>query len=219
MTTFDDTAAPGGEGTPTVGDTLSWRDRIEHYRTRFPRGAFLATEGEWMFGYWVLGYFARTRAARDADFYGAYPGDFLQRIAALFPDKQRVLHLFAGMTDTSPKGLPGDTCDIRPELNPTFVADAESLLTVPLESYDMVLADPPYSEADAKRYGTKMPVASRVMTTLERVLPGTHVVWLDERLPGYRKTAWQWEGVIGLSTSAGHRVRQISIFQRVPGCS
>jgi hypothetical protein len=177
---------PQGKISLVATDTLSWPDRIENYRTQFPRGAFLGTEGEWMFGYWVLGYSARTRAARDADFYGAYPGDYLQRIAALFPDKQRVLHLFAGMVDTSPKGLPGDTCDIRPELAPTFVADAETLLTVPLERYDLVVADPPYSEADAKRYSTKLPVAARVMTALERTPPGAQSSgWMN----GYRAIA------------------------------
>jgi hypothetical protein len=41
--------------------------------------------------------------------------------------------------------FPGDTCDINRELNPTFVADAHTLQGVPIEDYDLILADPPYS--------------------------------------------------------------------------
>jgi hypothetical protein len=35
---------------------------------------------------------------RDA-YYGAFQGNFLKRIAALFPDRRRTLHLFAGRVD------------------------------------------------------------------------------------------------------------------------
>lgn len=50
-------------------------------------------------------------------YYGGFQGNFLKRIAALFPDRRRVLHLFAGSVDLV--RFPGDTLDIRPELQPT----------------------------------------------------------------------------------------------------
>jgi 16S rRNA G966 N2-methylase RsmD len=39
--------------------------------------------------------------------------------------------------------------DINPELNPTYVDDAQTLSQVPLEAHDLILADPPYSVEDA----------------------------------------------------------------------
>ena len=64
-------------------------------------------------------------------YYGGYPAGYLRRIRALFPDKQRVLHLFSGKVDLT--ALPGDTVDINPSLNPTYVDDAQTLRHVPLE--------------------------------------------------------------------------------------
>ena len=202
-----------------MSDT-TWTERIEHYHRVFPhRECYLTyVDGErpWLHGYWRLGYFARIKAAREADFHGAYPGDYLHRIKALFPDRHRILHLFAGMVDL--KRMPGDTLDILPTHNPTYCTNAETCTGVPLETYDLVVADPPYTPADAAKYGdgtTPMVVSSRVMTALERLPSGAYVVWLDEREPGWSSDAFVLEGIIGLSTSAGHRCRQISIFRRV----
>ena len=50
---------------------------------------------------------------------------------ALFPDKLRVLHLFSGQVDLA--AFPGDTVDINPALNPTYVDDAQTLTNVPLD--------------------------------------------------------------------------------------
>src|SRR5215207_971430 len=52
--------------------------------------------------------------------------------------------------------MPGDTVDYNPTLNPTYVADAHDLSPVPLATYDLVLADPPYSVEDTERYQTTM---------------------------------------------------------------
>jgi hypothetical protein len=49
------------------------------------------------------------------------------------------LHLFSGKVDT--EQFPGDTLDIKSDLNPTFVADAHTLEGVPIEDYDLILAD------------------------------------------------------------------------------
>jgi hypothetical protein len=89
-------------------------------------------------------------------YYGGYQGDNL-RIAALFPDKRRVLHAFAGMVDTNTQ--PGDTA----ALNPTFVVDCQTFEGVPLEQYDLIVADPPYGPEHAARYGVPMPDRRKVI--------------------------------------------------------
>jgi len=52
--------------------------------------------------------------SRDADYHGAYTGDYARRMRALFYDKQRVLHLFSGRVNL--EDFPVDTLDINPEL-------------------------------------------------------------------------------------------------------
>ena len=88
-------------------------------------------------------------------------------------------------------------------------------LGVPIDSYDILLADPPYSVKDAERYQASMIKRNKVMRLLaEACRPGTHVVWLDQVLPMYRKVDWSIAGVIGMVKSANHRFRVITIFER-----
>lgn len=110
--------------------------------------------------------------------------------------------------------MPGDTVDANAAMEPTYIDDAQSLLKVPLGRYDLVLADPPYSVEDAERYQTTMAKRNLVMQGLQRVRPGTDVVWLDQVLPMYRKDAWSIEAVIGMVKSTNHRFRVVTIFRR-----
>ena len=189
---------------------MQWQDRIDNYvrETGFPRSLFLSGEGR-VVGTWIMGNDYRVKSA----YYGGYPAGYLRRIRALFPDKRRVLHLFSGKVDLG--ALPGDTVDINPKLKPTYIDDAQKLSAVPLESYDLVLADPPYSVEDAERYRTTMVKRNTVLSALRRVAPGTHIVWLDQVLPMYRKDAFAIEAVIGMVKSTNHRFRVVTIFRRL----
>jgi hypothetical protein len=189
---------------------MEWQERIDNYvrQTGFPRSLFIAGDGR-VVGTWIMGNDYRVKSA----YYGGYPAGYLRRIGSLFPDKRRVLHLFSGKVDL--EALPGDTVDINPRLSPTYVDDAQSLQSVPLESYDLVLADPPYSIEDATRYQTTMVKRNRVMRALHRLSPGAHVVWLDQVLPMYRKDVFAPEAVIGMWKSTNHRFRGITVFRRL----
>lgn len=189
---------------------LTWQERIDNYVrvTKFPRSLFVSEDGR-VVGTWIFGNSYRVRSG----LYGGYPDSYLKRIKALFPDKQRVLHLFSGKVDQAI--LPGDTVDILPDMFPTYLDDAQKLDTVPLERYDMVMADPPYSEEDAQRYSTTMIKRNIVMQALKRIQPGAHVVWLDQVLPMYRKDTFKIVAVIGCVKSTNHRFRVITIFERV----
>ena len=150
---------------------------------------------------------------RDA-YYGAFQGNFLKRIAALFPDRRRTLHLFAGRVDLT--AFPGDTLDSNPALAPTYCCNAETCDGVPLHQYDFVLADPPYSTSDAERYGQCMVNRNKVGKTLSGGLPaGAFVVWLDQVLPMYRKAELKIEAVIGIVGSTNHRFRVLTVFRRL----
>lgn len=188
---------------------MSWPARIDAYvgATGFPASMFLAADGR-VVGTWIMGNDYRVAST----YYGGYPAGYLRRIRALFPDKQRVLHLFSGRVDLD--AFPGDTVDIDPALSPTFLDDAQTLARVPLADYDLVLADPPYSVEDAEHYRTTMIKRNVVLRALAGLRPGAHVVWLDQVLPMYRKADFAMEAVIGMVKSTNHRFRVVTVFCR-----
>ncbi len=192
------------------GSVVRLEDRIDNYvrETKFPRSLFVSEDGR-IVGTWIMGNDYRVKSA----YYGGYPAGYLRRVKALFPDKRRVLHLFSGKVELD--ALPGDTVDINRRLRPTFVDDAQTLEHVPLERYDLILADPPYSVEDAERYRTTMIKRNAVMRALRRAAEGTHIVWLDQVLPMYRKDAFAIEAVIGMVKSTNHRFRVVTIFRRL----
>lgn len=187
---------------------MTWEERIESYvrETGFPRALFVLGSG--VVGTLVMGNDYRVRSG----YHGGYPATYLRRLRALFPDKTRVLHLFSGKVDTAV--MPGDTCDLNADLDPTYVDDAQTLLAVPLEVYDLVMADPPYSGEDAERYGTTLVKRNLVLGALTRCRPGTHVAWLDQVLPMYRKADWAVEAQVGIVRSTNHRFRLLTVFRR-----
>ena len=167
-----------------------------------------------LYGRWVIGPDYRNKSR----YYGAYPAGYVERVMALFPDRQAealiggfltTLHVFSGSLP------PGDylRCDL--------VQSAElrcSVYDLPArqERFDLVLADPPYSVADAKHYGTGMVDRRRAMAALAQVTRvGGHLVWLDTCWPMHRKAEWRTVGRIALTRSTNHRIRDISIFERV----
>ena len=184
-------------------------ERVNSYCeiTGFPRSVFVDETGR-LVGTWIMGNNYRVTSG----YYGGYPAGYLKRIKALFPDKTRPLHLFSGKVDIS--AFPGQRVDINPHTKPDFIDDAQSLENVPIEDFDLILADPPYSVEDCEHYQTTMIKRNKVMRALgKRATPGTHVIWLDQVLPMYRKDEWDLQGVIGMVKSTNHRFRVITIFE------
>ncbi len=189
---------------------MDWPARIESYErlTQFPRSLFIAADGR-VVGTWIMGNDYRVKSG----YYGGYPAGYLRRVAALFPDRRKVLHVFSGKVDLG--AMPGDTVDCNPAVAPTFVADAHDLSPVPLADYDLILADPPYSVEDAERYQTTMVKRNVVLRSLAAgMAAGARVVWLDQVLPMYRRDEWVIEAVVGIVKSTNHRFRVMTIFQR-----
>lgn len=189
---------------------FSVEDRIVFYGalSGFPNSLFVGEDGR-LNGVWVMGNNYRVAST----YYGGYPHGYLKRVKALFPEKHSVLHLFSGQVDQTL--FPGDTVDINPDNGATYVDDAQTLENVPLEKYDLVLADPPYSVEDCDHYQTSMIQRNKVMKALGRLRSGCHVVWLDQVLPMYRKDTFRVIGYIGMVKSTNHRFRVVTIFERV----
>jgi len=183
------------------------QERAASYADSFPKFPPLRSDDRWIDGVWMLG-----NNYKGSGYYGAYPPGYLKRIEALFPDVRgaRVLHPFAG----SLRGVHGVRVDVNPANVPDVVADA-ACLPFPSASFDLVLADPPYSSEDAKRYGTKMVNRRAVIAELARVTDGDgYLVWLDTVWPMFSKRDWHCFGQIGVVRSTNHRVRLVSLFQR-----
>lgn len=190
---------------------MTLQERIDTYTktTKFPLSLFIGGDGR-IVGTWVMGNDYRVKSG----YYGGYPAGYLRRVKALFPDKERALHLFSGKVDLS--AFAGDTVDLNSKVKPTYVDDAQSLLSVPLEEYDIVLADPPYSVEDCDHYQTSMIKRNKVISALgNRLLKGSHVVWLDQVLPMYKKSQFKTIGYIGMVKSTNHRFRVVTIFEKI----
>jgi hypothetical protein len=194
---------------------MTHEDRIANYCrvTGYPRSLFVGEDGR-MVGTWIMGQNYTVKST----FYGGYPHGYLSRIKALFPDKRSVLHLFSGKVDT--ELMPGKTVDINAENAPDFVDDAQTLDRVPLDGFDLVCADPPYSVEDCEHYKTTMVKRNVVMRALgARLTAGAHVVWLDQVLPMFRKDQFSLVAVIGMVKSTNHRFRVVSIFKANRGAT
>src|SRR5688572_27115701 len=104
---------------------------------------------------WIL-------ARPKVKYYGAYPNGFLERAKALLGVNQgnTTLHVCGGLARRYPaweRLCPNDfTLDMNADLRPDFVADVrESLPTNHGDEWDAILCDPPYTEDDARMYGTE----------------------------------------------------------------
>jgi hypothetical protein len=220
---------------------MTSEERIQRYRDKYGAaylgiGAGSFFENGWTFGTWIDGdqldreyaevmagtwfmgnSFAKKAEKMKADRYdGGFQGNFLARIGCLYPADERgkVLHFFAGNVDL--EAFPGDTLDANPAVNPTYCTDAETCEGVPLRSYNFVLADPPYSESDAERYGRCMVNRNKVVETLSAGLPiDARIVWLDQVRPMYSSKVLKCEAVIGIVGSTNHRFRVLSVFRKI----
>ena len=188
---------------------LTLSERIESYvNAGFVRSIFLADDGR-ILGTWFMGH----NYTVSSGLYGGYPHGYMKRIRAMFPDKHNVLHLFSGEVDLSI--IPGKTVDLNPDRNPDYVDNAQTLTLVPVEEFDLIMADPPYSIEDCEHYGTTMVKRNRVMDVLgRRMKPGAYVIWLDQVQPMYRKSDFEIVAAIGMVKSTNHRFRIITIFRK-----
>lgn len=184
---------------------------IENHRKEFPHTAVQIVEGR-LYGIWMIG----NNYKRPNGYYGEYPPHYVDRVRSLFPDKTHMMHLFSGSIQSSD---PDEwTVDVQETgFYPMTVCRAEEVHTkFKPDAFNIVLADPPYSPADAKAYGTKMPNIPAVLRSLHHVVtPGGVVVWLSTRPPMYRKDEWSLAGVVGLHCGTNRSFRSIIFLEKI----
>jgi len=169
---------------------------------KYPDSRLSCHTGRFASGTWCMG-----NNYRGSGYYGSYPPAYVPRMMALFPDAHRVLHVFSGSL------APGAyvRCDVRRDQRPDACCDVQHLPFAGV--FDLILADPPYSAEDLKRYGTKMPNRKKALAECGRALrPGGHVIWLDTAWPMFRKIELNVVGFINIIRSTNHRYRTAAIF-------
>lgn len=81
--------------------------------------------------------------------------------------------------------------------------------------FRLIVADPPYTAQDAKRYQAPMVNKRRAVAALAEVAaPGGFLAWLDTSWPQHRKSQWKTVGRILIQRSTNHRVRVLNLFER-----
>ena len=178
---------------------------IQNHLSQFPHAAIQLYENR-LYGIWMIG----NNYKRTANYYGSYPPLFLDRVYSLYPTATSILHLFSG---SLPPNTPGTRLDIQG--SPDIKANAKFLPFAP-NSFDLVIADPPYSATDAKRYKTSNPSSATVMRELHPMCSkNATVIWLCTNPPLYRKTQWSLSGIIGLHVGTNKRFRAVIIMDKL----
>jgi hypothetical protein len=180
---------------------------IDNYHRVFKKyPKCLMDSGGRVYGIWMIVNFYK----RKEGYYGEYPPSFLKRVYALFPDRERLLHLFSG-TIKDEKSV---TVDINEDLNPTVVCDVTRISEFLDPVFDLIIADPPYSKADAKKYGVSLVNKRLALREARKVASKNAVlVWLDTQVPIYRKLDWELLGMIGVYCGTNRVFRVTSIFK------
>jgi len=188
---------------------MDYQERVDCYNSLYHKYPKLIYDKGWIVGCFNIGNDYRSKNK----FYGEFPRGYLARMMSMFGDKKNILHIFSGSLE------PGNykRMDVSDRFSPDVVGNAEeaSKYFKP-NSFDLVIADPPYQPEDSKIYGVKHPNKRVVMSECAKITErGGHLIWLDERMPMYKKTDWKRVGEILLTRSTNHRVRATFIFERV----
>lgn len=166
-------------------------------------------------------------------YYGAYPNGFLERARALLgvTPLDPVLHVCGGRAreyPAKPRGFgPNDrTLDLDASLQPDYLQHADEPLPRNYLDSDMqvdlgwwaLIADPPYTEADAEHYTpgrAAFPSANRILRNmLDVVRPGGRVGMLHHVLPQPPRDGVRFVACIGVIVGFNNRMRVFSVFER-----
>jgi hypothetical protein len=189
---------------------LTPNDRASFYTRAYPDYPAVWSDKNWLMGQWNMG-----NNYQGSGYHGSYPPAYLKRVMVMFPDARRILHVFSGSLGSGRYVRVDLRADACAGVVPDVRGDAE-LLPLTTGTFDLVLADPPYSQEDANTYGTPMVDRRRAFAECVRVLgQGGHLVWLDMVHPMYRKSELKLWGQIGIVRSTTHRYRIVTFWQRL----
>ena len=171
-------------------------------------------------------------APSKTGYYGAFSNGFLQRARCLLCRmNESLLHVCAGRVQDYPGygfGHLDKTLDVNPLLQPDYCQDARQPWEVP--SQVAILIDPPYTPADAARYGQNSPgvdfasihpTPGELLNRAWEVLqPGGKGGLLHQFRPKLNKPDARLVAIIQVIQGAGQQPRCLTIFEKeyiIPG--
>lgn len=183
---------------------------------------------------WIL---ARAKLKEGAKYYGAYLGGFPERARVLLgvTMEDPVLHVCGGKSKMYPYANaigPNDkTIDLDASLRPDIVRDVRETLPLmddpaciqdgnirALKFWPAILADPPYSEADAEHYlvgRDAYPSPMKLVANcIDAVRIGGRVGFLHYVWPAPPKNA-RSVAIVSVYCGFNNRVRAFSVFERM----
>lgn len=166
---------------------------------------------------WFL---ARAKLKDGEKYYGAYLGGFPERARALLGAtiNEPVLHVCGGQAKLYPYAGgfgPNDmTLDLDPNVKPDFIQDAREAYP---RGFKAILADPPYSEADAAKYTVGAgvyPTPNQILNNgLDALEPGERIGIIHYSLPQPGKRA-KFVACVGICCGFNNRIRVYSVFEK-----
>ena len=150
---------------------------------------------------------------------GAFPRGLIDRVLKRWNGVKKLM-LFSGSFHD--RGW--DTLDIKPENHPTFIMNAEQLPEEWTNRYDLVFADPPYSEAEAKDlYDLPYFNIVKVINEMARVTrEGGYMIFLHRLIPqNFRGDTAHFKrmrlvGIVGVFTIAGYsNIRALTVWRKM----
>lgn len=169
---------------------------------------------------------------------GRYPKTFLKRLQEIAPfEGKKVLHLFSGsLPEVDDDGYGGceHTVDIKESNNPTYCCNIMSRVPIRKQTYDIVIADPPYDydtktasvTYSDKLYGVDVVKPySFVGEACRLVKPGGYfavlhqLVYFNPESCESRKWldadgSWERKATIALTTGPNMRARVCNVFRK-----
>jgi SAM-dependent methyltransferase len=146
---------------------------------------------------------------------GSFPAGFIKNVKRKWWGQNR-LWLFSG-SFCDPEGV---TVDIKQHLKPSVTADCQRL---PFQgnSFDFVLADPPYSEQESRElYNLPYCSITKVLQEMLRVCkPGGHILFLHRIVPTAHPSVKlknaHLTAVVGIYTVAGlTNIRALTVYRK-----
>ncbi len=181
-------------------------DNFEEYISR------PATQRKYYRDIWCLG-------PTSTGYPGGFPRGLMQLVLRRW-NGSRKLMLFSGSFHE--KGW--DTVDIKSDTNPMYEMNAEALPDDWTERYDLVFADPPYSEEESfTLYGLPYFNVFKVINEMARVTrPGGHMIFLHRLIPqnfpgeNIHFRRMKIVGVVGVYTMSGcSNLRAMTVWNKM----
>lgn len=160
-------------------------------------------------------------AEKDSEgnkFSGSYPAGFLKRFKTAFKDflpktNNDILHICSGRLPPTE----GIRLDINADYDPDILSNAENMSQVKDESFEWVMADPPYNEeASQKYYGVPLLSKVKMIREMARVCKqGGYIALLDQYSPNSVSRCLKRIALIGVTSVPNTDMRIFTVWKKV----